>query len=110
MTPVTKLREKARKYIVVSHKAGYVNSIDSNEIAQLVFDLGAGRVKKTDKIDYSVGVVLNKHLGEKVTKGEALGVIYYNKKVNDMDKILHDSFTINKKKKQVKKIIIKTIK
>ena len=107
---ITKLAIKAKKFIVVADESGYVNNIDAVKISQLVFDLGAGRVKKTDKIDYSVGVVLNKHLGEKVTKGEALGVIYYNKKVNDMDKILHDSFTINKKKKQVKKIIIKTIK
>lgn len=107
---ITKLAIKAKKFIVVADESGYVNNIDAVKISKLVFDLGAGRVKKTDKIDYSVGVVLNKHLGEKVTKGEALGVIYYNKKVNDMDKILHDSFTINKKKKQVKKIIIKTIK
>ena len=107
---VTKFAIKAKKLVVVANETGYVNSIDAARIAKLAFDLGAGRVKKTDKIDYSVGVVLNKQLGERVTKGEALGVIYYNKKVEDMDNILRDSFTINKKKKQVKKIIIKTIK
>ena len=107
---ITKLRDKAKKYIVVSDKTGYINSINSQKLSQLVFDLGAGRVKKTDKIDYAVGVVLNKTVGEKVTKGEILGVIYYNKKVENMDKLFIDSFNIDKKKKKPKKIIIKTIK
>jgi pyrimidine-nucleoside phosphorylase len=107
---LTKLKEKAKKYIVVSDKTGYVNSIDSNIIAKLVFDLGAGRKKKTDSIDYACGVVLNKQLGEKVNKGEILGIIYYNKKVEDMENIFKDAFNIEKRKRQVKKIIISTVK
>ena len=107
---INKLKISARKYIVVSDKTGYINGIDSLKLSQLVFDLGAGRVKKTDKIDYSAGVILNKGLGEKVFKGEILGVIFYNKRVSGMDKLLTDSFKIEPKKKKVKKIIIKTIK
>ena len=107
---IKKLKGKAKKYIVVSEKEGYINNIDSLKLSGLVFDLGAGRHKKTDKIDYSVGVILNKTLGEKVYKGDILGTIYYNKKVDDMDKLLADSFKIEKKKKRPKKIIIKTIK
>ena len=107
---ITKLKDKARKYIVVSTKSGYVNGIDSLKISKLVFDLGAGRVKKTDKIDYAAGVILNKKIGDRVFKGEILGVIFYNKKVDNMDKIFESSFNIGKKKKKVKKIIIKTIK
>ncbi len=107
---ITKLKIDAKKYIVVSDKTGYINGIDSQKLSQLVFDLGANRVKKTDKIDYSVGVSLTKTVGQRVTKGEILGVIYYNKKVENMDKILLDSFIIDRKKKRNKKIIIKTIK
>ncbi len=107
---IKKLKGKAKKYIVVSEKEGYINNIDSLKLSQLVFDLGAGRHKKTDKIDYSVGVILNKTLGEKVYKGDILGTIYYNKKIENMDKLLVDSFKIEKKKKRPKKIIIKTIK
>ena len=78
---ITKLKTNAKKYIVVADKSGYINSIDSLKLSQLVFDLGAGRVKKTDKIDYAVGVMLTKTIGQKVMKVEILGVIYYNKKV-----------------------------
>ena len=107
---IHKLKDKAKKVDIISTKTGYVNSIDSNLIAELVFNLGAGRVKKTDPVDYAVGVTLNKVIGDKVKEGEVLGTIYYNKKLDVMDKLFINSFKIEKKKKRVKKIIIKTIK
>ena len=107
---LTKIKDKAKKFIVVSNKSGYVNSIDSIKLAKLAFDLGCGRVKKTDKIDYAAGLMLNKTIGDKVMKGEILGVIFYNKKVENMDQIFTSAFNIESKKKRQKKIIIKTIK
>lgn len=107
---ITKIKDKAKKFIVVSNKSGYVSKIDALNLSKLVFDLGAGRIKKTDKIDYAVGVSINKPIGSKVNVGDILGVIYYNKKVNDMDKIFSDSFILTKRKQKNKKIIIKTIK
>ena len=107
---IHKLKDKAKKIDIISTKTGYVNSIDSNLIAELVFNLGAGRVKKTDPVDYAVGVTLNKVIGDKVKEGEVLGTVYYNKKLDGMDKLFINSFKIEKKKKRVKKIIIKTIK
>ncbi len=107
---IKKLKIIAHKKYVYSDETGYINNIDSHKLSKLVFDLGAGRVKKTDKIDYSVGVVLNKTVGSKVTKGELLGTIYYNKKLEDMNTTLKDCFKIEKRKRKNKKIIIKTIK
>ena len=77
---LTRLRDKAKKLNVVAKESGYVNKIDSLKLSKLVFDLGAGRKKKKDKIDYAVGVVLNKTLGDKVEKGDVLGTIYFNKR------------------------------
>lgn len=107
---IHKLKDKAKKVDIISTKTGYINSIDSNLIAELVFNLGAGRIKKTDSIDYAVGVTFNKVIGDKVKEGDVLGTIYYNKKLDKMDKLFINSFKIEKKKKRVKKIIIKTIK
>ena len=107
---LTRLRDKAKKLNVVAKDSGYVNKIDSLKLSKLVFDLGAGRKKKKDKIDYAVGVVLNKTLGDKVEKGDVLGTIYFNKKINDMSESLLNCYLIEKKKQKVKKIIIKTIK
>ena len=107
---INKLKSKAKTMVVHSQKSGYINKIDSYKLSKLVFDLGAGRVRKKDKIDYACGVVLNKTLGDRVKEGEALGTIYYNKKLPEMDELLIDCFQVDKKKKKVKNIIIKTIK
>ena len=95
---------------VIADKSGYITKVDSLKLSKLVFDLGAGRVKKTDKIDYAVGVVLNKVVGDKVQKGDVLGTIYYNKKVQDMSELLLKCFQVEKKKGKTKNIIIKTVK
>lgn len=107
---IKKLKIKAHKKYIYSDTSGYINNIDSHKLSKLVFDLGSGRVKKTDKIDYSVGVVLNKTIGHKVNKGELLGTIYYNKKLDNMADTLKECFKIDKKKGKTKKIVIKTIK
>ncbi len=100
----------AKKYIVTSDKKGYLNEIDANNLGKLVFDLGAGRKKKTDKIDYNVGFVINKALGSKINIGDILGVIYYKKEVADMENRVRESFIINRNKKRIHNIIIKVVK
>ena len=100
---------KANKYIVSSDKEGYLNKIDAEEIAKLVFDLGAGRSKKEDNIDYNVGVYINENLGKKIRKNDILGIIYYNKNVDDMENRFKNAFIINNKKKRVHNIVIKSI-
>lgn len=100
---------KANKYIVSSDKEGYLNKIDAEEIAKLVFDLGAGRCKKEDNIDYNVGVYINENLGKKIRRNDILGIIYYNKNIDDMENRFKNAFIINNKKKRVHNIVIKSI-
>lgn len=68
------------KYIrtIYNHKEGYVESIDAKEIGRLACYLGAGRIKKEDKIQQNVGIVLNKKIGAKVKQNEILGYIHSN--------------------------------
>ena len=73
--------EKA-KYIeeVKALKDGYIQSINAEEIGRLACELGAGRIKKEDIIDYTVGIVLNKKVSDYVLKGETLAFIHSNNK------------------------------
>lgn len=71
--PQAKYEEK-----VISPEEGFITSIDAYKIAYACKILGAGREKKTDAIDYSVGIYLNKKHGEFCKKGEALYTIYSN--------------------------------
>ena len=51
---------------------GYVAGIHTDKIGYAAKALGAGRERKEDKIDLSVGIVMKKRLGDRVKKGEPL--------------------------------------
>ena len=71
--------EKA-KYVIelYSEKDGYIEEINAEEIGRISVLLGAGRINKEDSIDYSVGIELNKKIGDRVSSGELLAKIYAN--------------------------------
>lgn len=57
---------------------GYVKEILTDEIGMASLVLGGGRVTKDSKIDLSVGIIIHKKLGDKVTKNEPLATLYAN--------------------------------
>lgn len=66
---------------VKSEKTGYIQEINSKEIGKLAGILGAGREKKEDAIDSSVGIVLTKKIGDSVKTEEVLAYLHVNDKV-----------------------------
>ena len=75
----TKKFEKS-KYIsaIVSEKAGKIKEINAEEIGKVACFLGAGRISKEDKIDSSVGIILNKKVGDEVAKEDFLAYVCAN--------------------------------
>ena len=74
-----------KKCIIKSNKTGEITKINALEIGKLALELGAGKKNIKDKIDYGVGVRLNKLIGEKVKKGDTLATLYVNNKVPNID-------------------------
>jgi len=74
----SKFPQSKFKVEIQSVKEGYVKKIDAYKIAYACKLLGAGREVKTDDIDYSVGIYLNKKHGEFCEKGETLYTIFSN--------------------------------
>lgn len=81
---------------ILASQNGYIQEINAEKIGKVACNLGAGRIKKEDNIDYAVGIELDKKVGTKVQKGEILGKIHANdetklelakKQVNDIIKI-----------------------
>ena len=66
------------KYIIPikSEKIGYIKSMDNEKIGYISSSLGAGRLKKEDKINDKVGIIINKKIGDKVNVGDVLGFIH----------------------------------
>lgn len=74
---------------VISHKAeytkeikaiqdGYLNIKNAEKVGMALVELGGGRHKKSDDIDYSVGFKFLKKNGEKVNKDDVIAYVYFN--------------------------------
>ena len=69
--------EKAKYIIPIkSEKMGYIKSMDNEKIGYISSSLGAGRLKKEDKINDKVGIIINKKIGDRVNVGDVLGFIH----------------------------------
>lgn len=101
------------KYIleVKADKAGYVKSLNAEEIGVCSLILGAGREDKDSELDLSVGLILNKKVDDKVEKDETLAYIHGNsmEKAKEVEERLKKIILIGKKNKEHKKLIYKVI-
>jgi len=69
---LTKLKISKNVQRIYSTKTGHITNMDACKFGKLSLDLGGGRVTKEDRVDPSVGIVLNKKIGDDVKKGDVL--------------------------------------
>lgn len=107
----SKFPQAKYKVEVKSNKDGFVQKIDAFKIAYACKMLGAGREKKTDDIDYSVGIYLNKKHGDTCAKGETLCTIYSNdeEKTQIAAKLCEEGFEFSQSKPADINLIYKII-
>lgn len=90
---------KTAEYIIpiISDKNGFVKKINAEEIGKICCELGAGRLKKEDKIDSQVGIIIVKKIGDRIEQGETLGFIHANnlEKGNSLIERFKDSYEVS---------------
>ena len=82
---INNIKVSNKKYFIKSNKTGTLKNINALEIGKLSLELGAGKKNIEDRIDYTVGIKLNKLEGEKVRKGDVLATIYVNKIIPEIN-------------------------
>lgn len=90
---------------------GFISKIDCKQIGIASIILGAGREKKEDIIDPSVGILMEKRLGDNVKIKDKICTISGNdfSKIEEAKKILEKSIEISDKKGRVPILIKKII-
>ena len=90
---INNIKVSNKTYKIKANKTGIISKINALEVGKLSLELGAGKKTLKDKIDYTVGIKLNKLQGEKVEKGQTIATLYVNKDISNIniDKI----FTID---------------
>ncbi|MGL5898717.1 MAG: pyrimidine-nucleoside phosphorylase [Lactobacillaceae bacterium] len=63
---------------LLAERTGIIGQLSANEVGIASMMLGGGRLKIDDQLDYSVGIVLHKKVGDLVKEGESILTIYSN--------------------------------
>jgi len=71
----TRLQVSRRHWPVKAMQSGYVRAIDTYRVGVLATELGAGRLKKEDRVDPACGFRIVKKIGDHVWKGEKLAEV-----------------------------------
>ena len=79
---ISSLKVSDKTIDVKSEKQGTLTKIKALNLGKLSVTLGAGRLAKEDTIDYSVGIVLKKHIGDHINIGDLLCTLYVNKDIS----------------------------
>ncbi len=61
---------------ILAEETGYIYSHDTEKIGSASVLLGAGRLTKTDEIDFAAGITLHKKTGDYVKKGQSIATFY----------------------------------
>lgn len=92
---------------------GYITKIKADLIGNASVELGAGRLVKSDSIDFGAGISIHKKIGQKVSRGDTLCVLYKGKEAAiDEDRLekaadlAYDAFEISDEKPADEKIIL----
>ena len=92
---------------VLSDEEGYVEELDAGKVGKAGLELGIGRKQKDDVIDYRVGLIFDKKIGDKVEKDEVLAYVHSNnpEKAEECVEKIKQAYKIGNKKKSKKNII-----
>ncbi len=61
---------------VVAPRAGYLQTVHARLVGETAVLLGAGRARKGDPIDHSVGIIVRRKVGDQVEAGEPLFTVH----------------------------------
>lgn len=106
----TDLIAKSKNTLPIRAKeSAYISEIDPLKIGLLATSLGAGRITKNDRINHSVGIVLNKKIGDWIEKDECLCTVFYDEMDYDFEKKMYEAFSFANNKVEKKDIVLKVI-
>jgi pyrimidine-nucleoside phosphorylase len=63
---------------LIADRSGNLSQVDAQIIGEESVTLGAGRAKKGDPIDHTVGIIVHRRVGDRVARGEMLATIHAN--------------------------------
>lgn len=94
-----------------SNKKCYLKEIDTYQVGMAALELGAGRLKKEDKIDFKAGIKFYPKIGEEIKKGEVIFELFSDsqEKIDKAKLRMINALTLSETKTNKKQLIKKLI-
>ncbi|NEG69524.1 pyrimidine-nucleoside phosphorylase [Bifidobacterium choloepi] len=79
----------------LADRSGVITMMKADEVGIASMLLGGGRAAKDDQLDYAVGIMLDKKVGDHVEEGESILTIYADREdVSDIERLLRENILI----------------
>lgn len=89
----------------------FVEKVDAMMIGEAAMLLGAGRETKDQSVDHTVGIVLNKKIGDKVFQNDVIAYVHTNgKNTGKAIEMIHKAYQFNNNEVIKKSKIIKVVR
>ncbi|HTH52276.1 MAG TPA: hypothetical protein VL501_10100, partial [Pyrinomonadaceae bacterium] len=109
--PEKLIDKKLKKIPVTAEKNGFITAIDTHCLGQSIGNIGGGRIKAEDEIDHAVGFSCSIKLGDKIRRGDELGVIHCRsqRQADSIIENIRNAYTIGPKKPETTRLVRATV-
>jgi pyrimidine-nucleoside phosphorylase len=92
-------------------KAGHVIHLDALELGLAAVTMGAGRTRADQAVDPTVGLVLQRHLGDVVKKGDVLAELHLSSEPDEaLEQRVRAAFELSAKPKKAPPLVLDVIR
>lgn len=83
---------------VAAPEGGYVAGFDALGVGQAALVLGAGRERKTDAVDHSVGVEALVKIGDELESGQPVARLYGERRIEEAEALVREALALSPEK------------
>ncbi len=112
MEDPSRLPQPKKRSAALAPRSGFVQSIRTERMGFLSIDIGCGRRKREDTIDFAAGFLVEKTVGDRVEEGEPLAIVCYGDRPAprpDFEKEVAALFTIGDERVSVPRLEIERL-
>lgn len=97
--------------LIKAEQDGFISEMHASDFGYAAIELGCGRKKTDDKIDYLAGIILRKKCGNEIRKGDVICELFSDdqKRIEIAEKRLEQAIKISNIKPKVNPLIIDII-
>ena len=108
--PEAILAKGLTEVVMIAESSGYLSEVDSLIVGNVVCAVGGGRMNAEDTVDHAVGYASLKAIGDRVNKGDELGIVYCRKKdASGVSEKLRGAYKISREITRTTKLIRATV-